>query len=307
MQVLLSGGTGLIGSALVQSLCEHNHEVTVLTRSPERKPARPLPNDVRLEKWDGTTAAGWGHLIEKTDAIVHLAGEGIADGRWTPARKRQILESRINGGKALVAAIQEATTKPKVLVQSSAVGYYGPQDDKILTEDDPPGSDFLARVCFDWEASTAAIEAMGVRRPIIRTGVVLSSQGGAFPKMVLPFRLLAGGPIGSGNQYFPWIHIRDVVEAVRFLLEKESASGPYNLTAPNPPQNKEFVKDIGRAMGRPSWMPAPSFALRVAFGEMSTVLLDGQRAIPAHLQADGFEFAFQEAVAAIRDVLQNRH
>ncbi len=302
MRVLVTGGTGLIGSALVRSLLEDDSEVVVLTRSPERTQAA-VPSDVRLQKWDGVSTGGWGHLASDVDAIVNLAGEGIADGRWTPARKERIRESRINAGMALVAAIREAETKPKVLIQSSAVGFYGPRHDETLTENASPGTDFLAQVCFDWEASTAAVEEMGVRRPVIRTGVVLSAKGGAFPRMALPFKLFAGGPLGSGKQYFPWIHIDDEVGAIRFLLENESASGPYNLTTPGPPRNSEFVRELGRVMGKPSLLPTPSFALKTIFGEMSTVLLDGQRAVPARLQEDGYEFLFGDAVAALRNLV----
>ncbi len=302
MRVLITGGTGLIGTALVKSFRDSNCEVTILTRSPERHQAS-TPNGVRLEKWDGETAEGWGHLVSQVDAVVNLTGEGIANGRWSTTRKERIRESRIRAGNALVSAIRDAETAPGTLIQSSAVGYYGPGGDETMTEQNSPGEDFLARVCFDWEASTAEVEAMGVRRAVIRTGVVLSAQGGALPRMTLPFRLFAGGPLGSGKQYFPWIHIADEVAAIRFLLENEKASGPYNLAAPNPPRNREFVRDLGRAMGRPSLLPTPSFALQALFGEMSTVLLDGQRAVPARLQKDGYEFIFPETVAALRDLL----
>ena len=302
MRVLITGGTGLIGTALLKSLHDSNCEVTILTRSPERHQAS-TPNGVRLEKWDGETAEGWGHLVSQMDAVVNLTGEGIANGRWSTERKERIRESRIRAGNALVSAIRDAETVPGTLIQSSAVGYYGPGGDETMTEQNSAGEDFLARVCFDWEASTAEVEAMGVRRVVIRTGVVLSAQGGALPRMTLPFRLFAGGPLGSGKQYFPWIHIADEVAAIRFLLENEKASGPYNLAAPNPPRNREFVRDLGRAMGRPSLLPTPSFALQALFGEMSTVLLDGQRAVPARLQEDGYEFIFPETVAALRDLV----
>ena len=302
MRIMIAGGTGLIGSALANSLVDSKYEVTILTRSPERH--QPFASaGVQLEKWDGETAAGWGNLVSQSDAIVNLAGAGIADGRWTPSRKEQIRESRIRAGQALVSAIRDAETVPKVLIQSSAVGYYGPGADQVMTEQAAPGTDFLARVCVDWEASTDAVESMGVRRVVVRTGVVLSAQGGALPKMALPFRLFAGGPLGSGKQYFPWIHIDDEVAAIRFLLENEAASGPFNLSAPNPPRNKEFVRHLGRIMGRPSLMPTPSIALRTLFGEMSTVLLDGQRAVPSQLQEAGYEFIFPDPVAALHDLL----
>ena len=302
MRVLITGGTGLIGSALIASLRDSNCEVTVLTRSPERNQAL-MQNGVRLVRWDGETAEGWGHLVSQVDAVVNLAGEGIANGRWSTERKERIRQSRVRAGNALVSAIRDAESVPKTLIQSSAVGYYGPGKDEIMTEQTSRGEDFLAHVCSDWEASTAEVEAMGVRRVVIRTGVVLSGQGGALPRMTLPFRLFAGGPLGSGRQYFPWIHIADEVAAIRFLLENEKASGPYNLAAPNPPQNREFVRDLGRAMGRPSFLPTPSFALQVLFGEMSTVLLDGQRAVPARLQEDGYTFIFPETVAALGDLV----
>ena len=302
MRILITGGTGLIGSALARSLVDRGHEVTILTRSPERQ--RPQAKGVvKFEEWDGETVADWGHLASEVDAIVNLAGAGIAEGRWTSARKEQIRESRTKSGQALVSAIRDSESAPKVLIQSSAVGYYGPCDDQAITEEAPPGSDFLAGVCVDWEASTEPLESLGVRRVVIRTGVVLSGDGGALPRMALPFRLFAGGPLGSGRQYFPWIHIDDEVGAIRFLLENEEASGPFNLAAPNPPTNKEFVRHLGRVMGRPSLMPTPSLALRAIFGEMSTVLLDGQRAVPSRLQEAGYEFTFADPVAALRDLL----
>ncbi len=302
MRILITGGTGLIGSALSRSLVESGNEVTILTRSAGRRQAQ-APEGVNYEEWDGETVAGWGQQVSQVDAIVNLAGAGIAEGRWTPARKELIRGSRTRSGQALVSAIQDSGTVPKVLIQSSAVGYYGPGDDQVITEEASPGSDFLASVCKDWEASTEQVESLGVRRVVIRTGVVLSAQGGALPKMTLPFRLFAGGPLGSGRQYFPWIHIDDEVAAIRFLLEDEQASGPYNLAAPNPPTNKEFVRHLGGVMGRPSLMPTPSLALRTLFGEMSTVLLDGQRAVPLRLQEAGYQFAFPDPVAALRDLL----
>lgn len=302
MRILITGGTGLIGSALANGLVEDKHEVTILTRSPQSHQASATAG-VKLQAWDGKTTAGWADLVPHSDAIINLAGTGIAEGRWTPSRKEQIRESRIRSGQALVSAIRDAETVPKVLIQSSAVGYYGPEADQVLTEQSAPGTDFLARVCVEWEASTDAVESMGVRRVVLRTGVVLSPQGGAFPRMALPFRLFVGGPLGTGKQYFPWIHIDDEVAAVRFLLENDTASGPFNLSAPNPPTNREFVRHLGRVMGRPSLMPTPSIALRVLFGEMSTVLLDGQRAVPKKLQEAGFEFIFSDPVAALNDLL----
>lgn len=310
MHTIITGGTGLIGRALVDSLVADGqktggHTVTVLTRSPQKHQGS-LPPGVTAVGWDGKSAAGWGHLADGADAIVNLAGEGIADGRWSEERKQRILQSRVDAGKAVVEAVGQAQVKPKVVVQASAVGYYGDGDESPLPESSPPGNDFLGKVCFEWEASSAEVERMGVRRVVIRTGIVLSTKGGAFPKLALPFHFFAGGPIGSGQQYFPWIHIDDQVRAIRFLMENESASGPYNLAAPNPPTNKEFVQKLGKAMGRPALLPVPSIAFKIIFGEMSTVLLDGQRAVPQALEAAGFGFSYPEATAAARDILQKK-
>jgi uncharacterized protein (TIGR01777 family) len=236
--------------------------------------------------------------------VVNLAGAGIADEAWSEARKKELEESRVNAGRAIVEAISAASVKPKVLIQSSAVGYYGVQDDdSIITEDSPPGHDFLAGICQSWEASTAPVEAMGVRRVVIRSGVVLDMQGGALPRMVLPFRFFAGGPIGSVRQWFPWIHYCDEVEAIRFLIETEAARGPFNLAAPEPLRNRDFAKLIGKVMKRPAFAPAPGLAFKVMFGEMSTVLLDGQRVVPKRLQELGYQFKFPQAEAALGDVL----
>lgn len=302
MRVLIAGGTGLIGSALAERLADDGNQVTVLSRAADARRST-APAGVRFERWDGATVQSWGRLVSEVDAIVNLAGEGIADGRWTPQRKERIRSSRVDAGKALVAALEEAGTRPAALVQASAVGFYGPCRDEELTESAPQGHDFLAGVCHDWEASTAMAETLGLRRAVIRTGVVLSRSGGALPKMTLPFRLFAGGPLGSGRQYFPWIHLEDEVAAIRFLLEDDGASGVYNLSAPDPPRNVEFVRQLGRAMGRPSLIPTPAFALRALFGEMSTVLVHGQRAVPARLLAQGFNYRFRAAADALRDLV----
>lgn len=302
MRILITGGTGLIGRQLAGSLAGDGHEVVVLSRNPSQ--ATGMPAGARLERWDAKTSAGWAHLANGADAIVNLAGESLAEGRWTEARKQAIRDSRVNAGKAVVEAIQAASDKPKVLVQASAVGYYGPRGNEEIAEDARPGTDFSAKICVDWEASTQAVEALGVRRLVVRTGIVLSADGGALPRMLLPFKFFAGGKIGSGEQGFPWIHIADEVAAIRFLIDAAGASGPFNLTAPHPPTNAGFAKAIGQAMGKPSAVPAPGFALKAAFGEMSTVLLDGQRAVPKRLLGLGYTFRFSDPVAALRDLLK---
>jgi uncharacterized protein (TIGR01777 family) len=302
MRVIITGGTGLIGRALAANLAADSHEVIVLSRRPER--VSGLPSGVQVERWDGRTADGWGRLADEAEAIVNLAGENLSAGRWTARRKEAIVQSRVRAGQAVVEAVKAAAVKPGVVIQSSGVGYYGPCGDELLTEEAAGGSDFLAGVVVAWEASTAPVEAMGVRRAIMRTGVVLSQKGGALPRMLLPFHFFVGGPLGSGRQWLSWIHIADQVAAVRFLIEQPQARGVFNSAAPNPLTNADFGRAIGRAMGRPAFMPAPGFALRLVLGEMATVVLDGQRAAPQRLLQLGFKFRFPDAESALRDVLK---
>lgn len=301
MRVIITGGTGLIGRALSASLAADGHEVILLSRSPER--ATDLPPGVRAERWDARSADGWGHLADGAGALVNLAGESIGAGRWTAERKRRILHSRLDAGRAVVQAVEQAREKPGVVVQASGIGYYGPRQADVITEETEPGRDWLAQVAVQWEASTAAVAEMGVRRAVLRTGVVLSLDDGAMPRMLLPFRLFVGGPLGGGNQWFPWIHLQDEAAAIRFLIEHEEARGPFNLAAPNPVTNGQFGRALGRVLGRPSLMPTPGLALKLLFGEMATLLLDGQRAVPQRLLDLGFEFQFPAVEAALKDLL----
>ncbi len=302
MRIIITGGTGLIGRPLCAVLVAEGHDVTVLSRNPEQ--VKDVPAGVKLAAWDGQSAQGWGHLADGADAIINLAGENLSGGRWSKELKQKIRQSRTRAGKAVMEAIAAAAVKPKVLVQSSAVGYYGTATgDKEVSESDPPGSDFLAKVCFDWEASTAAASRMGVRRPVLRTGVVLANEGGAFPKLLLPFKLFAGGPLGNGKQWLPWIHIEDEVRAIQFALTNEQADGPLNLAAPNPVTNSEIAKKLGEILGRPSFVPAPGFALKTVLGEMAVLVLEGQRAVPAKLQALGFQFKYPTIEPALRNLL----
>ena len=307
MRVLITGGTGLIGRALAENLIADGHEVTVLSRSPKR--ASSLPAGVRVERWDARTAEGWGHLADGADAIVNLAGssiagEGFFPSRWTEEQRRLIRESRLDASRAVVEAVAQAEQKPRVVIQASGVGYYGYRGDEPLTEDAEPGDDWAARfTAEEWEPSTAAVEGMGVRRVVLRTGVVLDPGEGALPRLLLPFRLFVGGPMGSGKQWVSWIHLEDQARAIRFLIENGEAHGAFNVTAPNPVPNGELAKSIGQAMGRPSWIPVPGFALRLAFGEVAEVVLKGQRAVPQRLLDLGFEFRFPAAQAALQDLL----
>ncbi len=303
MRIIITGGTGLIGKALANRMAAKGHEVIILSRSAPGKNA-PLPTGIQQVQWDGKTARGWGDLVNSQSAIVNLAGENLSAGRWTAERKARILSSRVNAGKAVSEAVAQAVEKPLVVVQASAVGFYGSQENGDITEDQGPGSDFLSQVCIDWENSTKDVEAHGVRRPIIRTGVVLDRQSGALPKMALPFYFFAGGPIGSGRQWFPWIHLEDEVSAIEFLIENPSAHGPYNLNAPAPLTNRQFAQAIGKAIKRPSWFPLPAFVLRLALGEMSAVLLEGQKTLPKRLAELGFSFRYPEAEPALAALLK---
>lgn len=302
MRVLITGGSGLIGSALARELGEAGQDVVVLSRDPSR--VKDLPPNVRAVRWDGVSADGWADLVEGPDAaIVHLAGEGIAEGRWSDERKRRIVDSRVRSSTAVAAAIRQAKVKPRVLLQGSAVGYYGACGDEVVSEEHAPGSNFLSKVCVDWEKSTAEVESLGVRRALLRTGIVLAKDGGALPKMALPFRLFAGGPLGSGRQWVPWIHLADEVGAIRFLLETEAARGPFNLSAPEPVENRDLGRALGEVLHRPSLLPTPGFALHLALGEMAAMVLEGQRAVPQALQKLGYTFRFPDLRRALHDLL----
>ncbi len=305
-RVVITGGTGLIGRALAAELARNKYEVIVLTRNASH--AHHLPVGVRAQVWDGKTANGWGELVNGATAIVNLAGENIGTPPipWTNERRRRIQQSRTNSGNAVVEAVANAQQKPQVVVQSSAVGYYGLHGDEVLTEESSAGKDFMSRVAVDWEASTAPVESMGVRRVVLRSGVVLSPAGGVLPYLTLPFRFFVGGPIGNGKQWVSWVHIADEVGAIRFLIEKESASGVYNLTAPNPLRNRDLERIIGQVMHRPSLIPVPGFAMKLALGELAELLLlGGQRVAPKRLQEAGYQFCYPDAEGALENLVHS--
>ncbi len=309
MRIIITGGTGLIGKALAQRLAAANYDIIILTRNPDK--AIGLPAGVRAVKWDGRTAQGWGHLADGAKAIINLAGASIAgDGfipsRWTEKRKKLIKDSRVQAGQAVVAAVTAAATKPEVIIQASAVGYYGGRGDEVLTEAATPGHDFVAEVCKVWEKSIQSVKTQGVRLVTIRTGVVLSTQGGAFPLLLLPHKLFVGGPMGKGQQWLPWIHLEDEVQAIQFLMENSQAHGVYNLCAPEAVTNRTMSKTIGKAIKRPSFLPVPAFALRLLLGETASLVLDSQRQRPQRLQDAGFTFTHPELLAAIRHLIQHK-
>lgn len=304
MKILISGGTGMIGSALTKSLVQDGHEVIILSRDPGKvKNHQP---GVTLAKWDGRTATGWGHMVEDVDAIVNLAGESLAAGLWTEKRKQRILSSRVNAGKAMVQALEQASRKPVAFIQASGVGYYGVKDPALFVESAPLGDDFLASVSRHWEASTQAVEMLGVRRVVIRSGAVLSQKGGALPIMLLPYKLFVGGLLGSGRQWFSWIHIEDEVRAICFLIENEFARGAFNLAA-QPVTNAEFSATAARVLRRPSYFRIPSFMLKLVLGEMATTVLDGQRVSNQKLTDLGFVFRYPGLEEGIENLISEKH
>ena len=305
MRIIITGGTGLIGRALSAELVQSGYDVVVLSRDPHRKVV--TQTGVTIVDWDVQTGRGWAHLADGADAIVNLAGESLAGKslftmRWTPERKRQIIESRVRAGSAVVDAVRSVEHKPRMIVQASAVGYYGPRGSERITEEDEPGKDFMADICLNWEASSAPVEGFGVRRAVIRLGIVLSRTGGALPQQMLPFRFFAGGSIGNGRQGYPWVHITDVSRAIRFLIENPAATGVYNLCSPQPLTNAEFGRALAHAMHRPFWLPIPALAFKIAFGEAATILLDGQKTYPQRLLDQGFEFRYPEVGAALANL-----
>lgn len=300
-RVVVTGGTGLLGRALVERLVAKGFEVVVLSRRPDRQ--AELPAAARLVGWDARSTTGWAHEVDGAAAIFNLAGESIAAGRWTAARRRRILESRREACGALLEAVGAARVRPQVLLQASAVGFYGDRAEAWLDEASPAGEGFLAETTVLWEGASDPIAALGVRRVLLRTGVVLAREGGALPKILLPLRLGIGGRLGSGGQWVPWIHLADEIAAILFLLDRGECAGVFNLVAPAPVTNAELTRLAAARLRRPDLLAAPAWALRAVLGELSQVVLASQRARPARLLEMGFEFRFPELGAALDDLL----
>ncbi|QLL12421.1 TIGR01777 family oxidoreductase [Pseudomonas chlororaphis] len=296
MHILLTGGTGLIGRQLCRHWLTQGHQLTVWSRRPAAVP-----------KLCGTQVRGIARLDElaeePVDAIINLAGAPIADRPWTHKRKALLWSSRITLTEKLLAWLESRGQKPGLLISGSAVGWYGDGGERELNEDSPPVSeDFASQLCIAWEETAQRAEAMGVRVVLIRTGLVLAAEGGFLSRLLLPFKLALGGPIGNGRQWMPWIHIKDQIALIDFLLHRSDASGPYNACAPKPVRNREFAKTLGSVLHRPAVVPVPAFVLRVGLGELSLLLLGGQRAVPARLLAAGFTFQFTDLRAALDDL-----
>jgi uncharacterized protein (TIGR01777 family) len=307
MKIAIAGGTGFLGGPLAEMYAEEGHEVLVLTRSlmsgdTRHDPGTGVPGITRVGWRPDGTSGPWAAAIEGADAVVNLAGESVAGGRWTPQRKALLRDTRILPTRSLTAAIMAAARPPAVFISGSAVGYYGPSGTEPKTEDAAPGADFLAVLCKDWESEARRVTRAGTRLVLLRTGIVLERSGGALPRMIRPFRFFVGGPIGSGRQYVSWIHRLDWVEIVRWVVTTPDASGPINATAPHPVTNRELARAIGRALRRPSLLPAPAFALKLMLGEMAGSILSGQRVLPARVQKLGYHFRYPEIDQAFRGI-----
>ena len=303
MRVIITGATGFIGRALCRAL-QGDYELVALSRDVS-KAAETVGPYAKVVQWDARTTGGWTRYVEGAHAMVSLAGENVGSGRWTATKKNGIFQSRINSAGAVVEAVIAAGRKPAVVVQASAVGYYGSRGDEVLDENSAPGSGHLANVCRQVESIAAKIETAGVRQVRVRTGVVLGVDGGALPKLMAPFRLHLGGHLGTGRQWFSWISLADEVRAIRFLIEDHSLRGPFNLTSPNPVNMRSFCKTLGQVLDKPAWMAVPGFAVRLALGEMADeVVLASQKVVPKRLLDAGFEFRHSEVRAALTTIIR---
>lgn len=303
MKVIVTGGTGFIGRAVLQKLIEDGHRVVLLTRHPDHVQWFNK-NFVRPVAWNGKTQGDWSQEVDGADAVINLAGEPLVAKRWTKSVKEHIISSRVNATRAIVEAIRKAEHKPSVLINANAVGFYGNVPDGEVTESSPKGSGFLSDTCEIWEKEARAAEALGVRLVICRIGIVLEKDGGALTKMVPPFQMFIGGPIGSGRQWFPWVHRDDVAGAMIFALDNSRVKGVINVTAPDSVTMGQFCVALGKALKRPCWAPVPAVALKLLLGEMSGMLLEGQKAIPKKLEQAGYLFIYPKLDEALEVILR---
>ena len=302
MKIVVAGGTGFIGRPLCASLCQEGHRVTLLTRRREEA-QRLYGATVTAVEWNGREAGAWERCLEGVDAVINLAGASITDGRWNEARKRLLTESRVLTTRLLAEAVSRRTSKPRTLISASGIGYYGASDDRVLDEGAARGEGFLADLCLAWEMEALRTAEFGVRVVLLRTGMVLEQDGGALPKMLLPFRLFAGGPIMPGTQWVSWIHRRDHIGLIQWILTTPHVSGPVNAVAPEAVTMKRFCEVLGQVLHRPSWLPVPGFALQVALGELGTLMTTGQRVNPAKALSGGYIFHYPTLEPALRAIV----
>ncbi|MFM8890831.1 MAG: TIGR01777 family oxidoreductase [Planctomycetia bacterium] len=298
MKALITGATGFVGRRLVRLLADP----VVVSRNPDRARAT-LPSAGPIFRWDPLRGPPPAEAFAGVDVVFHLAGESVAEGRWTTAQKARIRDSRVIGTRHLVQGIEQSAARPRTLVSASAVGYYGSRGDTELTESSPPASDFLAEVCGEWEREALAAESLGLRVVTARTGIVLGAGGGALSKMLTPFKLGVGGPLGNGQQWMPWVHVADLVGLYRHAATKDSIRGPMNAVAPEPVRNAEFTRALASQLHRPAFLPAPYFGLRLLFGEFAEVLFASQRVIPRVAVDSGYEFQYPRIAAALAEIL----
>ncbi len=299
MKIVIAGATGFIGSILTDHLWNQFHDLTLLSRTP---PAETNVVKKRWSAWQPGFSGEWETAIDGADGIVNLAGEPIAAKRWNPAQKEKLRSSRLDATRSLVTAIGKAQVKPKFLINASAVGYYGARGEEVVTENARPGRDFLSRLCVEWEAEARKVESFGVRVALLRTGIVLAKGKGALAKMVAPFKMFVGGPLGSGHQWMPWIHIDDEIGLITFLIANNDAHGAFNGSAPNPVTMSEFSRILGEVLNRPSWASVPPSALSLLVGEMADMLLSGQRAVPEAATKLGYSFKYPSLSDALRSL-----
>jgi uncharacterized protein (TIGR01777 family) len=301
LKVFITGATGLVGQHLVERLVERGDHVICQTRNAEAAASR-LPDGVEIVEANPVVPGPWQEAIATCDAVVNLAGDSVGEGFWTRGKKRRIRRSRLSTTFNIVQALEERE-QPAVLVSASATGYYGDGGARALGEDSETGHGFLARLACEWEHTAQQAESEAVRVVLVRIGVVLAKEGGALPKMMTPFRLGLGGPLGNGRQYFPWIHVEDLVRVFLFALDEPQLRGPVNASVPTPPMQKELAAALGRALGKPAFMPAPAFALQLLLGEKADILLASQRVVPNVLKAAGFKFRYGELEEALADLI----
>ena len=302
MNIVVTGGTGFIGGALCSALAADRHTVRILTRYPG---LGAHPRDPRITRvaWNGRDTGPWEQVLEGADAVINLAGAPIADARWTDARKQLITDSRVLTTRLLVRAMSQRSSKPATFISASGIGYYGASDNRRLDEGAPRGQGFLADLCVAWEAEALRAAEFGTRVVLLRTGMVLEQDGGALPKMLLPFRFFAGGPIMPGSQWVSWIHRCDHIGLIQWALSTPTVSGPINAVAPEPVTMKTFCEVLGQMLHRPSWLPVPSFALNILLGELGTLMTTGQRVIPAKAMAGGYTFRYPSLEPALQAIL----